>query len=76
MSRRDILNHIRESMADDMSFDPTAKDVVCRECGDVIDFEMEYVIHRVPEHGEDEMTTAVFCGGSCFTSYFNRLLHD
>lgn len=77
MSREDLVDHIvsemnRAGATTDVAESPDS--VLCQNCGAQIIHEStsetgeltDYVVHRVPEHGTNEMSSVFYCGSDCF----------
>lgn len=77
-NREAILDHIRMEMDGRENKAPEPTDIVCQNCGTRIvdDNTGDYIIHRVPEHGEDMTTSVFYCSRDCFNELFERLLQS
>lgn len=84
MSREDLIEHIVSGMRDPGVDNNNLDDrttTICQNCGIQIMNENEseiselddYVIHRVPEHGEHEMCSVFYCGPNCFQNSMDQL---
>jgi hypothetical protein len=83
MGRQDIINHIeseidRDSNGEQEEFNDPA---LCQHCGvQIISSDDtapakkdDYVVHRVPTHGESKMNTVFYCSPSCFNEAMSEL---
>ena len=80
MGREDIITHIEHQAhgtPDSSSQTEHVDDIFCEHCGGGIDpttpAQGDYVVHRVPEHGADEIRSVFYCGSSCFTDAMDNL---
>lgn len=59
------------------------KSTICQHCGSTISTEKgvagnnsDYVVHRIPGHGEDTIHSVFYCGPSCFNNAMDDLFSD
>lgn len=84
MTKEDLINHIVAEMHSHESNGGSSgspDDVLCQNCGLQITHERvsrggdldDYVIHRVPTHGGQEISSVFYCGPNCLKESMDRL---
>jgi hypothetical protein len=75
MGRQDLINHIEAELdtGSDIESEKGSRPALCQNCGHEIVSEDEknsqqgdYIVHRIPAHGESRMNTVFYCSVSCF----------
>ena len=83
MGRQEIVQHIESELHQDTEWDTESngQPVLCQHCGVEIlssspsapHKQGDYVVHRVPAHGEAETRSIFYCGASCFNEAMSEL---
>lgn len=81
MGRQAITEHIRQELHEHSTTNPDKTNstdaVLCQQCGTPIESDDQcqddYIVHRVPSHGETEMHSVFYCGPSCFQDAMTSL---
>lgn len=73
MGRKEIIQHIESELRSGPSRTNEVSgsdEILCQQCGIPLELDGhqqgDYVVHRVPSHGETEMNSVFYCGPSCF----------
>lgn len=83
MGRQDIIEHIETEMHRDTAAtkEENTRPLLCQHCGQQIGPEADdglpehedYVIHRVPTHGESKMNSVFYCSPDCLDEAMTAL---
>lgn len=82
MGRQEIVEHIEAELSDRLD-EPTSSseitEALCQHCGHMIEEEGQqpddYVVHRIPSHGESGRSYVLYCGPDCFQDAMDELLN-
>jgi hypothetical protein len=79
MGRQELIQQIETELrgqSPETRSNQSISDTLCQHCGSTIvsdDTHGDYVVHRIPAHGTDDMRTAFYCGPTCFQDAMDDL---